>query len=59
MLAELALATAAAAAAAAMVTAADVLILSALYMSCKRRMTDVSPTVSWFQGYKTFISRNI
>ena len=46
MLAEVALATAAAAAAAAMVTAADVLILSALYMSCSSRITEVSPTVS-------------
>ena len=55
----LALATAAAAAAAAMVTAAEVLILSAVYMSCKSRRTDASPTVSRKKNVSTVEDRII
>ena len=56
---ELALATAAAAAAAAIVTAAEVLILSALYISCKSRRTEVSPTVSRKKNVSTVDDRII
>jgi hypothetical protein len=56
---ELAFATAAAAAAAAIVTAVEVLILSALYMSCNSRRTEVSPTVSRKKNVSTVEERII